>query len=78
MLLFNAYHGPVKFVLAGQKEVRWELLIDTREEAGFLKMPLSFASGDELELVGYSLCVLRLTRGSEQQARSASWKPRKK
>ncbi len=78
MLLFNAHHGPVKFVLAGQQEVRWELFIDTREETGFLKMPLSFGAGDELELIGYSLCALRLARGSEQQARSASWKPRGK
>ncbi len=78
MLLFNAHHGPVKFVLAGQRQVRWELLIDTREEAGLLPSPLFFASGDELELIGFSLCALRLTRGSEEQARSASWKPRKK
>ncbi|MGB8170085.1 MAG: glycogen debranching protein GlgX [Chthoniobacteraceae bacterium] len=78
MLLFNAHHGPVKFVLAGQRQVRWELILDTREEAGFLNPALSFCSGDELELLGYSLCVLRLTRGSEEQARSASWKPRGK
>ncbi|HYR57934.1 MAG TPA: hypothetical protein VEO95_04870 [Chthoniobacteraceae bacterium] len=78
MLLFNAHHGPVKFVLAGQQDVTWELFLDTREEAGFLNPPASFASGDELELIGYSLCALRLTQGSEQQARSISWKPRAK
>ncbi len=78
MLLFNAHHGPVKFVLAGQEEVRWELLLDTREEAGFPDAPRTFSSGDEFELIGYSLCALRLTQGSEEQARSASWKPRGK
>jgi glycogen operon protein len=77
MLLFNAHHGPVKFRLAGQQQVRWELFLDTREEAGFLSPARSFDSGDELELIGYSMCALRLTRGSEQQARSASWRPRK-
>ncbi|MEA3210264.1 MAG: isoamylase [Chthoniobacter sp.] len=76
MLLFNAHHGPVAFVLAGQKNVRWELFLDTREERGFLEVPRAFASGDELELAPYSQCVLRLTRGSEEHARSASWKPR--
>ena len=76
MLLFNAHHGPVTFVLAGQEQVRWELLLDTREEAGFLHPPRAFASGDEFELLGFSLCALRLTRGSEEQARSASWRPR--
>ena len=78
MLLFNAHHGPVKFVLAGQERVRWALFLDTREEAGFLPAPRAFASGDEFELLGYSLCALRLTKGSEEQARSASWRPRGK
>jgi glycogen operon protein len=76
MLLFNAHHGPVKFVLAGQKNVRWELFLDTHDEAGFLATPLGMSSGDELELVAFSACALRLTRGSEERARSASWKPR--
>jgi glycogen operon protein len=76
MLLFNAHHGPVKFALAGQKDVRWELFLDTADEAGFLATPLAMSSGDELELVAYSACALRLTRGSDEHARSASWKSR--
>ena len=78
MLLFNAHHGPVKFVLAGQQVVGWELFLDTRHEVGFLDAPVTLASGDEVELIGYSLCALRLSHGSGQQARSASWKPRVK
>jgi glycogen operon protein len=76
MLLFNAHHDPVPFVLGGQEGVRWELFLDTAEEAGFLDDPPTFSSSDELQLFGYSMCGLRLTAGSEEQARSASWKPR--
>jgi hypothetical protein len=76
MLLFNAYHDPVKFVLAGQQDVRWERLIDTREETGFLDMPTPHAAGDEFEVDGRSMCVLRLALGTSEAARSAAWKPR--
>jgi glycogen operon protein len=77
LLLFNAHHGPVKFVLAGLRGVRWELFLDTREERGFLEECGTMPSGAELELAAYSLCAMRLVRGSEAHARSASWKPRK-
>jgi glycogen operon protein len=76
MLLFNAYHDPVKFVLAGQQDVRWERLIDTREETGFLDTPTPHAAGDEFEVDGRSMCVLRLALGTSEAARSAAWKPR--
>jgi glycogen operon protein len=76
MLLFNAYHEPVTFVLAGQRDVRWELLLDTREETGFLPTPASHEAGAEVSLEGRSLCLFRLAAGTPDAARSAAWKPR--
>ena len=76
MLLFNAHHEPVTFVLAGQKGVKWERLIDTNDEAGFLEKPTEHLAGDELELVPRSVSVFKLGEGSQEQARSSSWKQR--
>ena len=76
MLLFNAHHEPVKFVLAGQKGVTWERLIDTNDEAGFLDATTKHSAGDELELVPRSVSVFKLGEGSQEQARSSSWKQR--
>ena len=36
-MLLNAHHETVNFVLPGQEEVRWELIIDTCLEEGFLE-----------------------------------------
>ncbi len=76
LVLFNAFHEAITFVLAGKQDVTWELLLDTRHEEGFLKEARSLPSGDELELVGRSLCVLKLVKGSQADARMASWKKR--
>ncbi|MDB6171317.1 MAG: isoamylase [Chthoniobacteraceae bacterium] len=78
LLLFNAYYKPVKFLLAGKRDVGWEMLIDTRLERGFLSTAAEFASGDELELEARSIVLLRLSRGSQEHARAASWKRRLK
>jgi hypothetical protein len=49
--------------LAGQKAVRWELLLDTDLERGFLDDPLPCFAGQEMVLVQRSLRILRLVRG---------------
>jgi glycogen operon protein len=78
LVLFNAFHEPITFVLAGKKDVNWELLLDTQQEQGFLEHPSVHASGDELELVGRSMSLLKLVKGSQEDARTASWKQRQK
>ncbi len=78
LLLLNAYHAPVKYVLAGKKDVDWQMLIDTKLEEGFLEIATTHASGDEIELEQRSMCVLRLSRGSQEQARAASWNHRQR
>ena len=70
LLLFNAYHEPRPFVLAGKQAVSWELLVNTVFESGFLPEPEAIAAGDDLEVAERSMCVLRLVKGSEDEARN--------
>jgi glycogen operon protein len=64
----------MKFALPGKQEVSWELIIDTRHEAGFLAEPSTHAAGDEIELLERSLCVLRLVKGTQDEALQISWR----
>ena len=76
LLLINAHHEPIPFVLPGQKDVVWQLLLDTASEKGFCKKPQDAVSGDELEIEGRATMLLKLTTGSTAQARHESWKKR--
>ncbi len=76
MLLFNAHHEPVNFSLPGRKKVTWERILDTDDEAGFLAAPTTHHSGDELALVPRSLSLFKLSAGSQEHARTTSWKLR--
>ena len=78
MLLLNAHHEPVNFLLAGQKTVTWGRVIDTEDESGFLDSPTKHSAGDEVKLAPRSLSVFKLDQGSQEQARSISWKSRPK
>ena len=44
------------------------------DEAGFLATPTTHPSGDELLLVPRSLSVFKLSAGSQEHARTTSWK----
>jgi glycogen operon protein len=76
LMLLNAHHESVNFVLPGQEEVRWELIIDTCLEEGFLETPKLFASSEEYEMGDRSFSLLRLRIGEQSHARAASWKKR--
>ena len=76
LLLINAHHEPLQFVLPGQQRVKWELVLDTASADGFCKEPLHFVSGDELEIKGRATMLLKLTTGSTARARHESWKKR--
>jgi glycogen operon protein len=78
MMLFNAHHAPVKFILAGREHVGWQRLLDTRDEAGFLAAPTDHRAGEEFEVESRSMCLFQLVLGTEQDARTAAWKPREK
>ncbi|MHA3773354.1 glycogen debranching protein GlgX [Verrucomicrobiota bacterium sgz303538] len=74
LVLFNAYHEAVKFTLPGKKDVSWELVLDTQQESGFPHESATHGSGDEIELIGRSMAALRLVKGSQEEARHASWR----
>ena len=76
LLLINAHFEPIAFVLPGQEHLEWMLLLDTAEEDGFLPEPAKFASGDDVEVIGRGLKLLKLASGAQAQARHESWKKR--
>ncbi|HEY5035940.1 MAG TPA: glycogen debranching protein GlgX, partial [Chthoniobacterales bacterium] len=76
LLLINAHHEPLQFILPGQKQVTWQLILDTASEEGFFENSQDFVSGDELEIKGRATMLLKLVTGSTAQARQESWKKR--
>jgi glycogen operon protein len=58
LLLLNAHHEPVDFVLpAHRTRMRWELVLDTRE---WTVKPQAFRAGDTYQMEARSLVALRL------------------
>ena len=76
LLLINAHYEPIPFVLPGQENLEWQLILDTMDPSGFLREPKKFASGDDVDLGGRAVCLLQLVSGAQAQAREESWKKR--
>jgi isoamylase len=76
LLLINAHYEPILFVLPGQENLEWQLILDTMDPDGFLAEPGKFASGDDVDLGGRACCLLQLVKGAQAQARAESWKKR--
>jgi glycogen operon protein len=76
LLLMNAHYEAIPFVLPGQENLEWQLILDTMDPNGFLAEPGKFASGDDVDLRGRACCLLQLVRGAQAQAREESWKKR--
>jgi glycogen operon protein len=57
LLLFNAHHEPMDFVLPGEGLTGWELLLST--EQGFLNPPELRFAGDKIQLIDRSLCLFQ-------------------
>lgn len=76
LFLINAHFEPILFVLPGQEHLEWMLLLDTANETGFRSEQEKFASGDDVEVVGRGLKLLKLCTGAQAQARHESWKKR--
>jgi isoamylase len=76
LLLINAHYEPIPFVLPGQENLEWQLILDTSDPDGFLTEPKKFASGDDINLGGRTCCLLQLVRGAQSHAREESWKKR--
>jgi isoamylase len=76
LLLINAHHEPIDFLLPGHEHLEWELILDTTDENGFPAQARKLASGDDLSLGERSAYLLRLTGGEQARAREESWKKR--
>jgi glycogen operon protein len=76
LLLINAHYESIAFVLPGQENLEWELILNTNDANGFLQDSQKFASGDDIELGGRASCLLQLVTGTQAQAREESWKKR--
>jgi isoamylase len=76
LILINSHHEPLKFVLPGEQDVKWELLMDTNLEEGFPAMPENHAAGDDFPLSGRSFSLFRVSTGEHAHARTESWKKR--
>src|SRR5260370_38926929 len=76
LFLMNAHFETISFLLPGQENIEWQLLIDTATEFGFLAEPKSFASGDELPVIDRGVCLVKLSAGAQAQARQESFPKR--
>ena len=76
LLLVNAHHEPIPFLLPGEEHLEWELILNTMDEDGFLGEPKKIPSGEDVDLGARAACLLKLTRGLQPQARHESWKKR--
>jgi glycogen operon protein len=76
LLLINAHHEPLQFVLPGQERVAWQLFLDTASDEGFCKEPQDYSSGDDIDIEARATMLLKLVTGSTAQARHESWKKR--
>lgn len=75
LVLINAHHEPLAFVLPGQERVKWEVVLDTSSSEGFCP-PIGCVSGDEVEIKSRSTLLLKLMTSSTERARQESWKKR--
>ena len=76
LLLINAHYEPIEFLLPGLEHLEWELLLDTRDESGFLATTKKYASGDDFNLAERCTALFRLTGGEQAQARVESYRKR--
>jgi isoamylase len=72
LLLFNAHYEPLTFIVPGREEIRWETVINTAADSGFVKPGEVVAAGDEVELIERSLSLLRLSEGDQTFAHEES------
>ena len=62
LLLLNAHHAPMAFVLPGRRDVRWEMELDTALDDGEIPADRREHPGSStLSLRERSLCVLKLS-----------------
>jgi isoamylase len=76
LLLINAHYEAIPFVLPGEENLEWELILDTTNEHGFLEESRKIASGDDVDLPARATYLFKLSRGEQPKARHESWRKR--
>ncbi|HEX8296813.1 MAG TPA: glycogen debranching protein GlgX [Chthoniobacteraceae bacterium] len=66
LLLFNAWNEPLAFHLPGPKGGKWELVINTQDEDGFVT-PTLHEVGSDFPLGDRSTCVLKMHRPARRR-----------
>ena len=61
LLLLNAAHEGVDFILPALDRTEWSVVLDTTEEAGFVKDGRAIPGGSTFPLADRSLVLLRCT-----------------
>ncbi len=59
LMLLNASHQPVDFTLPNYNAQRWEIVMDTASETGFLDVPAGYDAGVKLPLPERCFVLLR-------------------
>jgi isoamylase len=65
----NAHHEDVEIALPGHANVRWRLLIDTADEAGFVEQGAVCAGAGRHKLTARSLALFEQQGGTADEAR---------
>ncbi|MBV9127768.1 MAG: glycogen debranching protein GlgX [Verrucomicrobia bacterium] len=63
LVLCNAHHEAMDFVLPGDADMQWGLVINTAEETGFIEPNTMHRAGSKIPLLDHSFCLLRLSEG---------------
>jgi len=71
LLLFNAHHAPLPFVLPGRRDAGWEMVLDTAREDGEAPSDQrNFQGSSTLTLCDRALCLLKLSGGTTSDGMS--------
>ncbi|MEO6568775.1 MAG: glycogen debranching protein GlgX [Opitutaceae bacterium] len=70
LLYFNAHHEDVVVTLTGADKIRWQLIVDTTTEEGFVENGMSYNGGQELAVGARSLVLFQQRTGSDVEARA--------
>ena len=70
LLFFNAHHEDIEVSLPGAASVRWRLLVDTADEAGFVADGAVGEAGGQHRLVARSLALFEQQGGTADEARA--------
>jgi glycogen operon protein len=69
LIFFNAHHEDVGIVMPSHANVRWRVILDTREESGFVENGAIRGGGESHRLMSRSLVLFEQQAGTADEAR---------